>query len=496
MNRVLAGTSRPPGTAGFFLFVAVSLLLSSYVAVIVLPGPTATITGDGSDHFSHAGSAVLFWERGSEIWRRPIVELCPRHDACHVPNRPTRLLHINWGGYPRPYPPGALAYAAPEALLYALTALSFETINRISILKYLAVAHLLLAWLLWTSLAIASPGEQYPSFFSPRGFSRFAVSGTLFFLLWCEVFRHSFFGIYDGVAIAAVMVSVSFLERDRPLDALLAMSAALFLHFRAIWFLPLLVHAGWACLRTQGTLRGRAAVAKLAAALALLFAFGASLSLAYPSLDGSPLTNPLRASARGSALLLLCVCSAMGGLLALAALRRNWLLLACGLFQFAVVARTPQVMPWHSLFLLPILSVAGLRRGKLSLAIAVAIYFVQATWIFDARPQPKHLYRPLLELLGSGGTSQGHARGPAALTMGFGCLAPAGGGVRGRSRRLEPSDVARGAELRIRARLVRPTPARPRAALNEGQRRAAQHVGLRRSRATSRRGVRSPSNRR
>ncbi|HEY3353979.1 MAG TPA: hypothetical protein VGQ83_12075 [Polyangia bacterium] len=209
-----------------------------------------------SDHYAHYAAAILFWHRGFDIYRHPTRELCNAdsssrayvaalglepESACGLPERAgARPLVINWPDHPRPYPPGALLYAAPEALLYAHTGLSFRVINRLTIMKHLIMAHLLAGILSLLLLGRFRHEEEM----APPPFARGAI--ILVPLIYLAVVPWAIGGIYDAVAVLLVVLAIGRGHRGDPLAALLLFGGALFLHCRAVWSLPLAI----ACCRS------------------------------------------------------------------------------------------------------------------------------------------------------------------------------------------------------------------------------------------------------
>jgi len=59
-----------------------------------------------------------------------------------------------------------------------------------------------------------------------------------FALLCREIIQWSLSGMYDPLAIAAAVLGVHCLSRQRGADALLALSVGLFFRYRALWYAP------------------------------------------------------------------------------------------------------------------------------------------------------------------------------------------------------------------------------------------------------------------
>jgi hypothetical protein len=270
---------------------------------------------------------------------------------------------INWQAYPRPYPPGSLVYAAPEALLYTHTDLSAYVIDRIAIVKDILVGHLLVLVLLEMLLAA---GED------ARTWRRWGVA--LVPVVYLGVVPWTVAGFYDPVAVLCLVWAVARLQRERPVDALGFLSLAAFLHFRAIWYVPLGV-VTLAKLRIAD-LRTRRSIAILAGSALLLAAAVLALALVGPYLNDFPHTNPilltrLKLSAARIDYVVLIVL--VGGCLLL---QRQWLLAALVGWQGIIIGLTVQAQFWHPMFLLPLLAIARWKRARWPALAALVLLIV------------------------------------------------------------------------------------------------------------------------
>jgi len=328
------------------------------VAVIAVPGtPVGSLGRWGTDHCAHYGASVMFWHDGLAVFDTPMRDLCgartpeglafaaymqvPERYVCERPGE--RPLVINWQAYPRPYPPGALVYAAPEAVLYTQTALSVYAVNRIAIVKDILVGHLLVLVLLEMLLA----GGEW---------RRWSV--VLVPVVYLGVVPWAAAGFYDPLAVLCLVWAVARLERERPLDALLFLSLAAFLHFRAIWYVPLGV-VTVAKLRLADLRTWRAALAALLLGAAVL-----ALVLVAPYLNDFPHTNPIlmtRLKVSAARIDYVVLFALVGACLLL---QRQWLLATLVGWQGAIIGLTVQTQFWHPMFLLPLLAVARWKRAK------------------------------------------------------------------------------------------------------------------------------------
>lgn len=381
-------SSRPlvlAALATFFLF-------GSAFVLWVTPAPTATLNGQGTDHQSHFASAILFAHEGFAIFARPIRELCPTEGGeCRDPNRAGgKPLYINWENYPRPYPPGALLYALPEALLYAYTPLTALAISRLSLIKLLAAA-LLLAWSLIylffdSELYVASRAR------SPRGTVFVLSAGATVLCLTADLVRFALFGIYDPVAVLALLWAAIFWRRGRPVDSFLCAGTGLFLHFRALWLLPLLVTAGLAALGQLRRRRAPSDLLKLGGTLCLLAGAAIALAEVAPWLSRFPDTNPLHhAFLSGLGSRAVWLTPVLLAAVALLLWNREWWICACVATQVAILIATRQVQPWHELFLIPLFALAKPSSFAKGFFALLLLYEVQAVAIFHNPIDPMML---------------------------------------------------------------------------------------------------------
>jgi hypothetical protein len=367
--------------------LAVSAVVLSLVVLLVPGSPTASIGRWATDHYSHYSASILFWHRGLAVYTTPMRIECAKpsetslafahqlqldpDNVCDLPERAgERPLVINWSDMPRPYPPGALLYAAPEAVLYAQTSLSVRTINRITIVKHLLAGHLLVYVLL--AMLFGGPDDD----------DRKRWRSVAFFIgpfVYFTVIPYAMAGFYDSIAIVCVCWAIQRLERDQPLPALGFLSLAAFLHFRAIWYVPLGLVTLAALRRPEhrAELRTRRGVALLAASAVLLALAAFSLVLVGPYLPLFPHNNPVLFSTLGAMtpaqLDIVAIVAVVCGYLAW---DRQWLLLALVSWIFVVIGMTVQAQKWHPMFLLPLLAVARWKRVRAPVIVALVLLVI------------------------------------------------------------------------------------------------------------------------
>jgi hypothetical protein len=368
------------GVKALRIGLATSALLLCGI-VIAVPGAAVGSLGRwGTDHCAHYGAAIVFWHEGLRVFDTPLRALCadrtpaglafaaateePDRYVCEKPSG--RPFIMNWQAYPRPYPPGALLYAAPEALLFTHTSLSVYAIDRVAIVKDILVGHLLVLVLLEMVLI--------------GGWSAFVLVP----LVYAGVVPWAAAGFYDPIAVLFVCWAIRGLDRDRPLDALAALSVAAFLHFRALWYVPLGIVAV-ARLRAQPVvLRSRRGLALLAVTILALAGTLVALRLVGPFLGTFPRTNPAlltRPSVMTAVYLVL-----VAGVCACLAQQRQWLLVALVAWQALVIGVTRQAQFWHPMWLLPLLAIARWKQARWPTLLALVILIVGVAQLVYGTP--------------------------------------------------------------------------------------------------------------
>lgn len=342
------------------------------------------VSGRFSDAMSHMNAARLFTQCGTCLWRQPVEQFMrrynleeqrqlpeeiralanPRFDVFVRPGWPLdKPLLLNWPFLPRPYPPGALVLAAPTALVYHFTSLSYAGATRLLNLSYLAYVHLGLFFLLrgWFS----GTGRD----------TTFGLLGAL--LLYNESVHWALEGFYDGAVLAPLVLCGHYLQQRRGLAALVCYCAAAFLHYRAYLFAPLALYALWLVLKEERP-RWPWGARQWSALAAIVVLGGASLYtfwLLSPWLARFPATNPLR-DPNNPALARLLFTSALAAVPLL--LARAWVDLALVGWITWMNSRIYQTMPWHVICLLMWLAlpVWGTRAERFPLVRDVRLAFV------------------------------------------------------------------------------------------------------------------------
>jgi hypothetical protein len=189
----------------------------------------------------------LFTSTGIGIWTRPLLDngrplteeeraalpadLAPisPEDMRTLPGWPAdKPFFTSWGEHPRFHPPGNMVLTAPVAMLYSWTSLSFSWANKLLILLFLVYAHITIYLLLKPGLALDRV--------NPIGF-------LVVFVVYAECVHWALNGFYEPLVIAPLVLCGRYLYERRGLAAFVAYSAAAFMHFRALFLLPLGLYA-------------------------------------------------------------------------------------------------------------------------------------------------------------------------------------------------------------------------------------------------------------
>ncbi len=364
----------PTSHTGYTTALGASALALSYVcwAGMALAPASGVYGGAGvySDHASHIASVLIFRQQGWRLFTTPVGELCapvdPAHPTlgCYVDGDPSRLVvHPNWRARLRPYPPGHLGLFAAPALALDRGWLDHAQTYRATLLALLAFAHAL----------IAIVARLFAS--APRGLRWSVVAVT-----WAAAVPWAATGFYDPVPLCLVAFALAATRRGRHEHALLALSSALLLHYRALWLSGLALVL---VVRAAGREGPAAALRRLALPIGLV-TVPVTLSVwQMRAMSHFPLNNALRFGHDGFEPLLLALCAALSAaLLALCALRRRLVPMATTLGVALFCAVTPQFMDWHSMWLLAVVWAAAPRTSTdptapawLALALCLVVSF-------------------------------------------------------------------------------------------------------------------------
>jgi hypothetical protein len=228
------------------LALGLTLSLCGWTGYLLLR-PHPSIVGDlsrgwFSDHFSHLHGARAALFGSVNIWREPIREALrpltaeeraslppdlgqvaglPASESYRLPgSRADKPVVVSWSHLSRPYPPGDILAVLPVALVYEFTTLSFSAACHLLIWLFVAYAHVALYLLGRVLLSM------------PR------VGLAVFSVAYFESIHWALEGFYDVAALIPLAWSALAARRKDWLSSLLGYALALFVHFRALFFLP------------------------------------------------------------------------------------------------------------------------------------------------------------------------------------------------------------------------------------------------------------------
>lgn len=362
------------------------------------------IPGGGyfTDHTSHFMSTVLFAYKGYSVYHKPLTSLAEQQSdedagragiaTYQIAGRLNkRGLEMNWSVVPRAYPPGLFLYSSVEALLFEFTSTPIENINKISLIKYLFVAHILLLALILLFLSGL-----------PHG-----ITIVLVFFLYIQIIWWTLSGFYDCFAVLFVVLSLQqIFVRQNPWLSILFYSIALFCSFRAIWYLPVLLFVAVAFLSPDRR-REFWKHKNLILSILSVILFGLSLYAFYclsPSLADFTGTNIFHYTNLIVNRYSSFTCWGLPLMVLLAGLlfERAWKVAIIVLWQAVVLSCTYQLQPWHSLFLIPIIPAAymatkdPMRRTGV-VCIAFLIYILNTAVVYNSSILPEPFLKIILQ---------------------------------------------------------------------------------------------------
>jgi hypothetical protein len=328
-------------------------ILFTFSALVSLAQTTYGPSFGFSDHFSHMNAARLFPRVQAALWRTPISKMFPllsesqesavpadvrsQGGLLDVPGWPVdKPLVVGWTRIPRPYPPGDMVLVAPIAILYHFTPLSFAAATHLLILLFLAMAHVAF-FFVWQSI----PREGAALYIAA------AIGAYLYVDFW------TLRGFYDTTAMIPLLLCGRYVTERRWVGVVVSFMTAIFIHFRALFYVPWLIVAAIGAIRTRAWVTWRAQEwIALAAAAVLGGAALYTLMLVTPSLGALPLENPIHPK-HVKALPTIAFVLALGMAAAVFWRTRAWLDLTLLVWIALVLVSTRQVQAWHTFLLLP-----------------------------------------------------------------------------------------------------------------------------------------------
>ncbi len=352
-------------------------ILFTFSALVSLRQVTYGPAFGFSDHFSHMNAARLFPRVGRALWRTPISEMFGGLDPARASTMPAdvrsqgQLLDVpgwpadkplvaGWTQIPRPYPPGDMVLVAPIAVLYHFTPLSFAAATHLLVLLFLATAHVAF-FFVWRSV--------------PRDGAVLYVAAAIVAYLYVDFWTLR--GFYDAAAVVPLLLSGRYLAERRWLAVVVSIATAVFLHFRALYYLPWMLVAAASIVRSRAWAEWEAREWVALAAAGLLGAAAVyALVLVTPSLGAMPLENPIHPG-HIKALPTAAFVLVLGVAAAVFARTRAWLDFTLLVWLALVLVLTRQVQAWHAFLLLPWIfapsaSTVG-RAARIQFVVTVAL---------------------------------------------------------------------------------------------------------------------------
>lgn len=328
-----------------------------------------------TDHLHHPFATWVTFFRGLDIYTRPFEEI---RDGTGWP------YPVNaWGDMPGfAYPPGVIVLFLPLTLAGRFLGLSFHGFATVAVLYILALS----AWAFHQAVQALTV--------LPRG-SRVATLG----LTWLILAQMGLQGFFDSAFVGAGLAALVAWRQRKPDVALLWLSAAAFLHFRAAVFAPLGVLALSQCWKERARIRHfvpKVAAAALAIVLALV-----SFVLMYPATQAFR-ERAVRILSFPNALALVSVLSLL--LAAVLVWRRQWLALAAQGLVVALALVELQNFWWHGAVALAVPYFIGALReesfpGELSLTRGASLLWALAIHPVVWRNHPGQIFLELVRVL-------------------------------------------------------------------------------------------------
>ncbi len=398
-NKLVAALATVAGPLSPKWSKAASITIVSFLtwACWVCFGPKTHPFGDLSngiytDHLSHLNCTRVFPRVGVKIWRESVADMFPEIPPSErailpadvrvgasdtgglykVPGWPeTKPLATGWSHQPRFYPPGVFLLFAPVALVYHYTELSATAANRLAILLCLLGCHIALYLLIRFYLLDDECNRR--------------ISCLGLILVYGIAIRWSLEGFYDMTAVVPLLLAGNLLFKARDVDAILAYSISIILHYRAYMFMPLAVWAVARILRRRDWKTWRAIDwIKLVTALILSIISIATFLAVWPAIKAGDFTNPIGQWSITNEPFCATVLILVLGILALIyeqSLFDGTVLIYIALFLVSVY----DVRPWHILIPLswlgfPIANVARSRALVRDIRLFIVIFVSAAVF--------------------------------------------------------------------------------------------------------------------
>ncbi len=200
------------------LFLLISLLLW-IAAVSVNPFPSATLAGGYTDHLNYGTSSWFFLQKGFDVFKVPMGQLA----ACHA-LRP----HVTWAELPYDKTLGNLIVFMPFGAINNLGLLPEAVVNKLIVCLLIIIAHIAVYYF------IDELRNRHAAL---------ATKATLSALFYLFLMYWSANGFSDAISILFIILTIRFLREKRNAPGLLCYAMSVFMHYRALYLLPLGIYA-------------------------------------------------------------------------------------------------------------------------------------------------------------------------------------------------------------------------------------------------------------
>ncbi len=379
--------------------LAASFAIWTAFVIFGLKSNHLCLAGSEADAPAHIDSTILLMYRGFSLYREPVARLGTRPakevadefasrygwlsdaqgvtDLLDIPERQGKPpLLVNWSYLPRPYPPGVFAVFLPEAILKEALDLNPKTAATIGLIELLLLAHVFL-WFFWSQVLPAKA----------EGEDTLELAALIIIpLVYLETIFWTLHGFYDATAMIPLLLAARALKKRKGLETVFWYCLSLFLHFRALWYLPMLAWGAWLFFsQKEYRKQNRRQNAMTLSSLFMLGLSSYSFVLVYPWLMTLKPTNFFFTTADFSSWARLSYLLVPMGLLAGAlAQNRARLLIACLAWTIVMLARSPFLQMWHSWYLTPLFALTGVgeKSAARSRTFVLIAYFVLASLAF------------------------------------------------------------------------------------------------------------------
>ena len=221
-------------------FIAYGSTLSLYL-LLFLGSANFALRPEWDDQISNLYSTWIFWDHGTSLMTEPtgsfLTPLAPEEKLKFVQDTGLREenmgaykaqpAYINWQNIPRNYPAGFHIMISPFAYVLKKNWLSLRTTLALETLCFLFICHITFVFI-WRSV-------------KPTGANRmeWGIFLLAFALLYFEALRWSLNSQYEMVPVFFMTLACIAYRKNRDLWCFVSAFAALFLHLRALFYIPL-----------------------------------------------------------------------------------------------------------------------------------------------------------------------------------------------------------------------------------------------------------------